>query len=103
MNRLLNESTKEAAKSTAATSGDHVINLIMRSKSPHLLSVLIKCSNTLEINAIAQTYCDSQKVSIYDIRFYYNNKRIRISNDDTIKSLNIKEGDEIQVIYVGSF
>jgi len=121
MNRLLNEpkkdktqtvsgsnnlatSTSNSSSSSSSNSGnDGVISLIMRSKSPHLQSVIIRCSITLEINDIAQTYCHSQNISIYNVRFYYNNRRLRIANDDTIKSLNVKEGDEIQVVYVSDF
>jgi hypothetical protein len=105
MNRLLNESKKDDDTNAAASkhSKDTFITLVMRSKSPHLLSVMIKCTIGLEIHDLAQTYSSSQNVSIYNLRFYYNNRRLRIANEHTVKSLNMKEGDEIQVVYVTDF
>jgi len=104
MNRLLNESKTDDANATASKhSKDNIITLVMRSKSPHLLSVMIKCTIGLEILDLAQTYSNSQNISLYNLRFYYNNRRLRIANDHTVKSLNMKEGDEIQVVYVADF
>ena len=55
--------------------------------------VVFKVKTTLEMEKIFQMYCDKRGVKLGTFRFCING--IRILNNQTPKSLNMEDGDEI--------
>ena len=72
------------------------ISIKMRLKGPNTSEYEFKFQQHSSFQKITNIFCESLDLSLQDVKFYH--KGCSISDSDTLMSLDIKNGDTIEVI-----